>query len=112
MSFSESESESSIPELLTPVTPVEIPLPPSPPVAMVTKKILVNGLEIEIHLTAQQPVKAAGCLYKKEDRSTLTADKLNELFECTMKMSQVKNDLLNLSISRILRSSMIHTIFK
>jgi hypothetical protein len=77
------------------MTPVEIPLPPSPPVAMATKKILVDGLEIEIHLTAQQPVKAAGCLYKKENRSTLTADKLNELFERATKTSQVKYDLLN-----------------
>jgi hypothetical protein len=100
MSLNESESESSIPELLSPVEiPPQIPLPPSPTVAMVTKKILVDGLEIEIHLTAQLPVKAAGYLYKKESRSTLTADKLNELFERATKTSQVKYDLMNLSIT-------------
>ena len=78
-------------------TPTIAPLPLVPVVFIMTSKVTINGIDIEVEDTPQQVTETDQCLYKKEDRET-SKDR-NALLEKATKTSQPKFDLMTLSVT-------------
>jgi hypothetical protein len=74
-------------------------VPATSTVAM-SKNVTFQGVSIEV--STNGPTAATltnSCLYPKEERATMTSDKLNELFDRATRERQTKYDILTMSIT-------------
>ena len=62
-------------------------------------ELFINGVKVTLAATKKVVTSVTTALYTKAQRNTLSAEKLNDLFDKAVNKTQVKYDILNLKIA-------------